>query len=132
MPIDLKKYPKNWKTEIVPRIKERAKNCCEFCGVPNYTVRKKDSTKNGGFIIYGLFNSFAEAKKVCDSLNIPYKRFGIVVLTIAHLDHDAENHEVKDERLAALCQSCHINYDAKMKANRKKYGKPNAKQLRLL
>lgn len=34
-----------------------------------------------------------------------------VVLTIAHLDHDAENWSVPDERLAALCQRCHLNYD---------------------
>ena len=41
-----------------------------------------------------------------------------VVLTVAHLDHDEENHEVKDERLAALCQWCHLNYDAKEKYRR--------------
>jgi 5-methylcytosine-specific restriction endonuclease McrA len=36
-----------------------------------------------------------------------------VVLTIAHLDHDPENWDVKDERLAALCQKCHLAYDRK-------------------
>jgi hypothetical protein len=41
-----------------------------------------------------------------------------VVLTIAHLDHDELNHEVKDERLKALCQHCHLNYDAKEKYRR--------------
>lgn len=34
-----------------------------------------------------------------------------VVLTIAHLDHDAKNHAVADDRLASLCQRCHLNYD---------------------
>ena len=38
MPIDYKKYPSNWKTEIRPAIMERAKNCCEFCGVKHYSV----------------------------------------------------------------------------------------------
>ncbi|REC56982.1 hypothetical protein DRF62_02150 [Chryseobacterium piscium] len=34
-----------------------------------------------------------------------------VILTIAHLDHDKENWEVKDERLKALCQRCHLVLD---------------------
>jgi hypothetical protein len=41
-----------------------------------------------------------------------------VVLTIAHLDHDESNPNVKDERLKALCQLCHLKYDAKEKAKR--------------
>lgn len=42
------------------------------------------------------------------------------VLTIAHLDHDEFNTNVQDSRLAALCQYCHLNYDSKEKARRKK------------
>ena len=34
------------------------------------------------------------------------------MLTIAHLDHDKENWAVKDERLKALCQRCHLRYDS--------------------
>ena len=34
-----------------------------------------------------------------------------VILTIAHLDHDPENWQVTDDRLAALCQKCHLRYD---------------------
>lgn len=41
-----------------------------------------------------------------------------VVLTIAHLDHDECNHDVKLDRLAALCQLCHLRYDAKEKYRR--------------
>lgn len=42
----------------------------------------------------------------------PHPRTGsTVVLTIAHLDHDHENHAVTDDRLAALCQACHLGYD---------------------
>jgi len=36
------------------------------------------------------------------------------VLTIAHLDHDTTNNA--DENLAALCQRCHLSYDAKLHA----------------
>lgn len=44
------------------------------------------------------------------------------VLTIAHLDHDEENWEVKDERLAALCQACHLKYDRWRHVMKRKYG----------
>jgi 5-methylcytosine-specific restriction endonuclease McrA len=36
-----------------------------------------------------------------------------VVLTIAHLDHDAQAGRHDPERLAALCQRCHLTHDAK-------------------
>ena len=34
-----------------------------------------------------------------------------VVLTVAHLDHDPQN--CADENLRALCQRCHLTYDAR-------------------
>jgi 5-methylcytosine-specific restriction endonuclease McrA len=34
-----------------------------------------------------------------------------VILTIMHLDHDPENLKIKDSRLRAACQRCHLNYD---------------------
>lgn len=37
-----------------------------------------------------------------------------VVLTIAHLDHDATNNS--PENLKSLCQKCHLTYDAKLHA----------------
>lgn len=40
MPIDYKKYPPNWSSEIVPRIKARAPHRCERCGIENYAIRK--------------------------------------------------------------------------------------------
>lgn len=80
MPIDYSEYPDNWFTEIRPRILERAKNRCEWCGAENH----KPHPDTGS----------------------------MVVLTIAHLDHDHSNAEVTDDRLAALCQRCHLTYDA--------------------
>lgn len=41
-----------------------------------------------------------------------------IVLTIAHLDHDETNWNVKDHRLAALCQKCHLTYDAEDRSKR--------------
>lgn len=43
-----------------------------------------------------------------------------VVLTVAHLDHDECNHAVQLDRLKALCQLCHLRYDAAEKARRRK------------
>lgn len=42
----------------------------------------------------------------------------MVVLTVAHLDHDPAN--CADENLAALCQKCHLTYDAKHHAENAK------------
>lgn len=112
MPIDYKKYPKNWKSEIRPRILERANNKCEMCGLNNYQMVYRGKV-NGKI---NWYKSFEEALKECSILSFrePVK----VVLTIAHLDHDETNHEVKDDRLMALCQLCHLRYDAKEKYRR--------------
>lgn len=45
-----------------------------------------------------------------------------VVLTIAHLDHDKHNHEVRLDRLKALCQRCHLKYDLRRHIENRKYG----------
>lgn len=122
MPIDYSKYPDDWLTEIRPRILERASNMCEQCGLENgmevtslalwvrehtrYKVRRfwlSDPSDIARMELYALPN---ETKRVK------------VVLTIAHLDHDEENHDVADNRLAAMCQWCHLNYDASEKMRR--------------
>jgi len=122
MPIDYKKYPTDWK-ERRERILKRAKNKCEFCGILNGDFGYRD--KDGKFYSY---------KIIADALDRGYDYFynGLshiddeedkpikIVLTIAHLDHDEENHNVKDERLAALCQKCHLGYDVEEKKRRRK------------
>lgn len=55
--------------------------------------------------------------------HLPHPETGsMVVLTIAHLDHDKENHEVSDDRLKALCQRCHLKYDLWRHVRKRKYG----------
>ncbi|MCK5610977.1 hypothetical protein KAR91_54395 [Candidatus Pacearchaeota archaeon] len=84
-PDNLKRYPKNWKPEIRPRILKRANNCCEGspaypdCRVPNYAPHPETGST--------------------------------VILTIAHLSHEIE--DCSDENLKAWCQRCHLTYDAK-------------------
>lgn len=103
MPIDYKKYPANWKTEIRPAILERDGNCCKFCGVENGAIGWRDM--DGKFIYaedylltkkrgYGFYQTSDRLK---------------IVLTIMHLDHDTTNNDYSN--LAAGCQKCHLNYD---------------------
>lgn len=130
MPCDYKRYPPNWKTEIVPAVLERAGNCCEFEGC---------KFKNGQMVYRGQlknrmewFETMAQAVKACGEFMVWGKQVK-VVLTIAHLDHDETNHDVKLDRLAAMCQLHHLRYDAKEKHRRSKenWGR-KSKQQKLL
>jgi len=90
MPIkkeNLKRYPKNWKTEIRPSILKRANNRCEMCGVENGStyIRKLDG-------------------KVCKH-----------VLTIAHV-YDDSPENCDPSNLMDLCCFCHNGLDARMRA----------------
>ena len=125
MPIDYKKYPVNWKTEIRPSILKRAENRCEFCKIPNYAVghRSEDGSfcpVRGSRLAMGA-SCYKEAKDYLEWLNefpdFPIKYF-IIVLTIAHLDQNIKNN--KPENLRALCQRCHLKHDAKHKARNRK------------
>ncbi len=81
------RYPANWK-EIRRAILERAGHCCEGSPQhPNCRARNHSTHPVTG---------------------------SLVVLTIAHLDHQPENCE--PENLRAWCQRCHNTYDAPMRA----------------
>ena len=98
MPIDYKKYPINWRM-IRHRILKRAGDRCECtgeCGLHSTTGRCVEINKTKA--------NFANGK---------------VVLTIAHLDHDESNINIKDERLKAMCQRCHLRYDVPEKKKRR-------------
>lgn len=102
MPIDYSKYPANWKTEIRPRILEREGGRCKWCHARNGAELPRPCCKEP---------LFTDADDRCWTCR---KRRPRVVLTIAHLDHDTTNNA--DENLAALCQRCHLTYDAKLHA----------------
>lgn len=120
MPIDYGKYPPNWKTEIVPAVLLRANNCCEECGLQNYQKVYSivlSVKQNGKYKLRSIwFRNEQDAKRECASFR-DVKQVK-VVLTISHTDHDETNHEVKLDRLKALCQLCHLRYDAVEKYNR--------------
>ena len=110
MPINYKKYPANWK-EIRQRILERAENKCEKCGLQNRQIVASHKGEDKKVIwVRHFLASFLKNKDI---------KAVKVVLTIAHLDHDEVNHDVKDERLAAMCQLCHLRYDIEEKKKRK-------------
>jgi hypothetical protein len=113
MPINYKEYPSNWKTEIRPTILERAGHKCEFCGVKNYSYIYRFGKRKEEWIY----------SSDCDS---PYEKKIIKVsLAIAHLDTNDKSDNI--DRLVALCQKCHINYDKGQQAKNRKYGRLHSK-----
>lgn len=137
MPIDYKKYPANWKTEIRPTILHRADNKCEFCKVPNYAVifrgflNNKEVYQNDNGDIFNAFDSVlvsnGDYEFILPLSGNPNQKAIKVVLTIAHLNNDVNDNNFTN--LRALCQRCHNRLDAKYRAaNRKK----NANQLNLM
>lgn len=143
MPIDYKKYHPNWKN-ISRFIREyRAKNKCEVCGVPNYAVGYRSGegvfvpiSGNSYFDLAGQGlkypsiqpMSYKEARELADERSIeshacdayPVK-FIVIVLTVAHLDHDVTNNSFFN--LMAMCQKCHLAYDKKYHANSRRKNK---------
>ncbi len=109
MPVDYKKYPKNW-SEMRAAVLERANHKCEFCGVENYATGVRDAD--------GTFHSVEGM--ALEAADVDGDKIIQIVLTVAHLDHDEENHNVKLDRLAALCQRCHLRYDVDEKKRRRK------------
>lgn len=126
MPIDYKKYPPNWKTEIRPAILKRAGNCCEQCNIPNYIVILRGHYAGSEVFqdqdgnIYYAHNSVAMGSDYVGEVDPTCKNNYIkIVLTIAHLNHDINDN--REENLKALCQRCHNRHDINhRKQNRKK------------
>jgi len=121
MPIDYKKYDKDWKTVIRPAILERAENKCEQCGVENGKAifRGKyqgvDVYQDGNANIYNAANSELIVEEGWDydvqpSTGDENQKAIKVVLTISHTDHDISNNDYSN--LKALCQRCHLRHDA--------------------
>ncbi len=136
LPENKKRYPKNWNliSQFIRRI--RARNKCEWCGVRNYSVGYRD--KNGifhgvsgnlyldmigqGLTEHGNPVTYKEARELCDEYNenrVDEPKTIVIVLTVAHVyDHRPENASFLN--LAALCQKCHNDHDAKMRVRNAK------------
>lgn len=126
MPIDYSRYPANWKTEIVPRVLARDENRCKWCSLENGAVVTSVALKvqdvDGRYKVKRFWlateSDVARFTPFCYRSGEFAPKPVTVVLTVAHLDHDETNHDVSDDRLAALCQYCHLNYDASEKYRR--------------
>ena len=105
MPINYKSYPSNWLSEIRPAVLQRAKNCCECCGVANYTEGYRNATTG---------------EITQDETDYEQRKMKIV-LTVAHLNQNVADNRL--ENLAALCQRCNLNYDRNDNTYRKRFGK---------
>lgn len=123
MPIDYNDYPENW-PELRQQVLDRDQHKCSKCGVPQYGVGYRIGPE-GKFMCLATGWSCLEAKVLKDihSKEYPNQKLIIIVLTVAHLDHDEWNHNVKLDRLAAMCQRCHLAYDREDNQRRKDYGK---------
>lgn len=110
-------YPKNW-SEIRERILARAKYRCEFCKIPNYSVGCRDSETGEFYPVEVDHAEYGTAREQARTLNGKLDdqeiRYIVIVLTIAHLDHDPRNNN--PENLRALCQRCHNLHDGKRRA----------------
>ena len=107
------RYPKDWPA-ISRRIRDRAGQRCEECGVPNYELGGRDED-----------GKWHKARIVDCSRRLPDPgtwswcegglklRIVRIVLTVAHLDHQPENCD--DDNLKAMCQRCHNLYDMAMR-----------------
>jgi len=91
-PETLARYPKNWKS-ISASIRARAIDRCECEGE------------------CGLHRTHPGPRR-CGELNGAPARWarGKVILTVAHLNHTPE--DCRPENLRAMCQRCHLRYDA--------------------
>lgn len=118
------KYSPHWKAirmQVLVRAggqDPRVGACCEECGVRNYTlVHSKHRSRKYRCDSHEKARAFRSTKSDgCE--------YTIVVLTIAHLDHDPENNDLSN--LRALCQRCHLAHDkdhhAETRRNRKAVG----------
>ena len=116
------RYPADWKA-ISKRIRDKAGNRCEQCGVENGSMIYRGSHEMMPAWRYADDPVFVSSRSPFDGSDLPGtswddfdKRKGDavrVVLTVAHLNHTPE--DCADENLRAWCQSCHNSYDAPMR-----------------
>lgn len=143
MPFDKKKYPQDWK-KISIEIRARSGGRCECigeCGLHQpvlvWRVKSRFPERKGerveivkrsrrmnsilvkfpdGFVAVTSGNYVRKKVRRCEERNGEPARWarGKVVLTVAHLNHRPM--DCRPENLKALCQRCHLRYDAALHA----------------
>ncbi len=115
--------PREWRG-LRARILARAGNACEcrgecgarhdglICWAPNGATvwRFRYDDPGAGWLEAWQPGAEGSPTGELEGLDASSVRFVRVVLTIAHLDHDPTHND--PENLRALCQRCHLRYDA--------------------
>ena len=96
------RYPADWKLRSRFVRFYRAKNRCEWCGVPNGAYRRRGT------------GDFRMSLEVAAANGWEASEISKVVLTVAHV-HDHRPEAASLLNLAALCQRCHNRHDAAMR-----------------
>lgn len=104
---------KEWKA-IREEVRERADDCCEWCGAPNgEMIQRSDdgrfwrwATDGETTVIFRAIDGVKIDPSVNDCWGLKVK----IVCTVAHLNHNPTDNAL--ENLAFLCQRCHLAYDA--------------------
>lgn len=94
------RYPRDWKLRSKFVRFYRARNCCEWCHVPNGVWR---NVKTG---------EWTRNPEQVDAWALDGEKASRVVLTVAHV-HDDRPEACSLDNLAALCQRCHNRHDGK-------------------
>ena len=112
-PENKSRYPSDWNL-IRKTILKRANNCCEQCKAPNRTRIARgagpnvDTYQTVDANVYCANTGELLGRQRMSDFNL--LKMVDIVLTIAHLDHVPENCDPAN--LRALCQRCHLRYDA--------------------
>lgn len=127
-PENKKLYPADW-PQIRERIRSRAKDKCENCGVHDHSVGYRDEEGNfipcsGNLIMedYGSgidphTGSILEVRKAKEMAEFQTQndemgnKYIVIICTTAHLDHNPANCD--ESNLRFWCQKCHNSYDVR-------------------
>lgn len=98
MPVDLKKYPRDWKVRSRFVRLVRSRGCCEWCGAKNYLPHPETGSK----VVLTTAHVFNKSPMVANLLNLA------ALCQRCHLRHDARDHVAA--RLSR--RAAQINFDA--------------------
>lgn len=113
------RYPAEWPA-IREGIRLRTNNACAFCRAPNGVLVARHVSGESYMLERGEVFDSTTGKYLGLARGSEYDAKGLtlIVLTVAHLDHDESNNDHTNP--AALCQRCHLRHDAADNARRRR------------